>query len=330
MRIASLLTIFLTLAATPSVAQDVSNASLTQCRDLSETGNFIGSDEVLVNGKVCKVVRSSPSKMEAPVPNSGTQPSASPQSQDQTLSSAPVAPPSVPPDKGMNNSSKDLKTEVNSNSAPIGASPAQSSAATAPPVNHREVPAKRPPIAATITFVTIQNGNVAHLAPEWATKWVHKNEKKYPDVRFQTSGEPIAGARNFVIAFSASSGEVQGFQPVTHTDTSTSTSPVSGSGTVTDNYGETWNYTYNGTVTTTTTTTTHEQVPYTRTSNTLYVTGFNEQGAMVAQRWHVYSTQSGGDAYNSLGYNLGNALAAINARGHLLKAIVGDVLGKEK
>src|SRR5208283_2887332 len=104
-----------------------------------------------------------------------------------------VAPPSVPPDKGMNNSSKDLKTETNSNSAPIGASPAQSfAAATAPPVNHRDVPAKRPPVAATITFVTIQNGNVAHLAPGWATKWLHKNEKKYPGVRFQTSDKTIA------------------------------------------------------------------------------------------------------------------------------------------
>jgi len=130
---------------------------------------------------------------------------------------------------------------------------------------------------ATITFVTIQNGNVVHLMPEWAIKWVRKTEKKYPGVRFQTSAE-ATGARNFVVAFSASSAEVQGFQPVTHTDTSTSTSPVSGSGTVTDYQGGRWNYSYDGTVTTTTTTTTHEQVPYTRTSNTLYVTAFNEQG----------------------------------------------------
>jgi len=51
---------------------------------------------------------------------------------------------------------------------------------------------------------------------------------------------------------------------------------------------------------------------------------------MVAQRWHVYSTQSGGNGANALGYNLGNALGAINDRSHMLKAIVEDIAGKRK
>lgn len=178
----------------------------------------------------------------------------------------------------------------------------------------------------TITFVTVQNGQVIHLMPNWAINWVKKNEKHYSGVRFSTSEAPIAGAKNFVIAFSSSSGAVQGFQPVTHTDTSTSTSPVSGSGTVTDNEGEMWNYTYDGTVTTTTTTTTEEQVPYTQSSNTLYVTAFNDDGQMISQRWHVFSSQTGGNPYSSLGYNLGSALSAINARGHLLKKVVDDLV----
>lgn len=182
----------------------------------------------------------------------------------------------------------------------------------------------------TINFVIIQNGHPITLMPTWAIKWVKKNQKHYPGVRFSTSDPPIPGANNFVIAFSASSGAVQGFEPVTHTDTSTSTSPVSGSGTVTDNQGEMWNYTYNGTVTTTTTTTTEEQVPYTETSNTLYITGFNEQGQMVSQRWRVFSSRTGGNPYNSLGYNLGSALSAINARGHLLKKVVDDLVPRKK
>lgn len=181
----------------------------------------------------------------------------------------------------------------------------------------------------TITFVTLQNGQVAHLMPNWAINWVKKNEKHYREVRFSTSEGPVAGAKNFVIAFSASSGAVQGFEPVTHTDTSTNTSPVSGSGTVTDNQGEMWNYTYEGTVTTTTTTTSTEQVPYTETSNTLYLTGFNEQGQMVSQRWHVFSSRTGGNPYNSAGYNLGSALASINARGHLLKKVVDDLVPRK-
>lgn len=102
------------------------------------------------------------------------------------------------------------------------------------------------------------------------------------------------------------------------------------SGTITDTQGEMWNYSYYGTVTTTTTTTTHENVPYTISSNTLYVSAFDERGEMVAQRWHVYSTQSGGNSANALGYNLGNALGAINARGHMLKTVVDDLVGRGK
>jgi hypothetical protein len=181
----------------------------------------------------------------------------------------------------------------------------------------------------TINFVIIQNGHAVPLMPNWAIKWVKKNGKHYPGVRFSTSDAPIPGAKNFVIAFSASSGALQGFEPVTHTDTSTSTSPVSGSGTVTDNQGEMWNYSYNGTVTATTTTTTEEQVPYTETSNTLYVTAFNEQGQTVSQRWHVFSSRTGGNPYNSLGYNLGSALSAINAKGNLLKHVVDDVVPRK-
>jgi Bacterial SH3 domain len=191
-------------------------------------------------------------------------------------------------------------------------------------------------IATTITFVTVWNGSVVHLMPDWAIKWVNGNAKKYPHVRFQTSGGPVVGARNFVIAFSSSSAQVQGFEPVVHTDTSTSysssTGPMSGSGTITDNEGETWRYTYDGTVTydttTTTTTTRMEQAPFTRTSNAIYVTAFDQRGQVVAQRWHVYSTQSGGSTGSALGYNLGNALGAIHARSHLMKDIVKDVVGR--
>lgn len=186
------------------------------------------------------------------------------------------------------------------------------------------------PVTQTITFVTVENGQVMHVIPNWAIKWVKKNYKKYPGVRFQTTGEQVPGGENYVIAFSFSSDALNGFQPVTHTDTSTSTSPVSANGTVTDNQGNSWDYTMNGTVTTTTTTTTQENVPYTITSNTLYLTAYNGQGEMIGQRWHVYSTQSGGDPYSGLGYNLGNALAAIHAKSHLLQHTINDLVGKPK
>ncbi|MFZ0431745.1 MAG: hypothetical protein WAL86_03550 [Candidatus Acidiferrales bacterium] len=318
MKKAILLAILLPLAATASFAQDNANAVLTQCRDLADAGNFVGPDEVLVNGKVCKVQKTAPTEMQdTSAGNHLETPSATataPPMQTQTPGTSTVATSSDPPNSNRDDGAKSVQPVAYRRSATTSQKPAVT---------------PNSPIA-TVTFITIQNGNVVHLMPDWAIKWVRKNEKKYPGVRFQTSDKPVAGAKNFVVAFSASSAELQGFQPVTHTDTSTDTSPMSGNGTVTDNQGEMWNYTYNGTVTTTTTTTTDEQVPYTRTSNTLYVTAFNEQGETVAQRWHVYSTQSGGDSANALGYNLGNALGAINARGHMLKTIVDDLVGKGK
>lgn len=308
MRELTLLALLLASGAT-SFAQDNTSMILTQCRDLAEAGNFVGSDEVVVNGKVCKVQKITPAKVQSPMTDTN------PQASVPAPAQAPPQIPATSPVAGSGDANPKRIVQPEPDSATTLTTPQKAAVA---------------PNTATVTFITVQNGNVVHLMPEWAIKWVRKNEKKYPGVRFQTSDHTVAGTRNFVVAFSASSAELQGFQPVTHTDTATSTSPVSGSGTVTDYQGGMWNYTYNGTVTTTTTTTTHEQVPYTRSSNTLYVTAFNDRGEMVAQRWHVYSTQSGGDSSNALGYNLGNALAAINARGHMLKTIVDDLVGKGK
>lgn len=161
----------------------------------------------------------------------------------------------------------------------------------------------------------------------WIGNWVRKNGQKYPDICF--SQTPMQGRENYLLTLSQSAGYLTGFDPVVRTNTSTSTSPVSGSGTATDNYGGMWNYTYNGTVTTTTTTTTNENVPYTINSNTLFANAYDERGNLVSRRFHVYSTKSGGDSADSLGYNLGNALAAINARGRLIDSVVKDIEGKK-
>ncbi len=176
----------------------------------------------------------------------------------------------------------------------------------------------------TISFaVAGHSGGVESYVPSWVQKWVNKNAKKYPDILF--TQEKGVGNNSYLIVFSDSPQSLSGFEPVTHTYTDTSTSPISGSGTVTDYSGDRWNYTYSGTVTTTTTTRTTDNEAYTIQSNTLYATAFDSHGGTVSKHWHVYSTKSGGNAYNSLGYNLGNALAAINARGRLLGDVAKDI-----
>ena len=180
------------------------------------------------------------------------------------------------------------------------------------------------PLRATVTFVTVENGQVLHVLQKWAGTWVMKNMEKYPGVKFQMSG-PASGENNYVIAFSFSSNALNGFQPVTHTDTSSSTSNISGGGTVTDNYGNSWDYTMNGQADTSTTTTTTTNEAYTRTYNGVYLTAYDAKGEIIGQERHVYSTQAGGNQGTALGYNMGNAFGAIHAKDHLMEAILKDI-----
>jgi len=180
------------------------------------------------------------------------------------------------------------------------------------------------PLRATVTFVTVENGQVLKVAPKWALTWLGKNMEKYPSVDFGTSGH-TNGEENYVIAFSFSSNALNGFQPVTHTNTSTSTSNISGGGAVTDNYGNSWDYTMNGQADTSTTTTTTTNEAYTRTYNGVYLTAYDAKGEIIGQERHVYSTQAGGNQGTALGYNMGNAFGAIHAKDHLMEAILKDI-----
>jgi YD repeat-containing protein len=87
-----------------------------------------------------------------------------------------------------------------------------------------------------------------------------------------------------------------------------------------------WNYTYNGTVTTITTSTAQLNLPYTDTSNTLYLYGYDQQGKSISQRWRTITTRQGGDGANTLGYNLGATLSAIHFKEHLLRSVLTDIL----
>lgn len=64
--------VFLTVG-TLSLAQE-KTADPSQCRSLADAGNFVGPDEVLVNGMVCKVLKTTPSR--APVKDEKAPPSA--------------------------------------------------------------------------------------------------------------------------------------------------------------------------------------------------------------------------------------------------------------
>lgn len=324
MKNGTLLTIFLALIATATSAQDNPNTTLTQCRDLAETGNFVGPDEVLVSGKVCKVSKTPPPKPEPPPAANQQQTPLPKQASTTPAANASVESPSTSPNSSASSLASVATPVAVSTSPPPSASPVPPASRVEPTSS----PAAQPACAKNVSFGIFENGHMFVTEPNWVAHWVHKNQKHYASICF--SQNPMAGTANFLMVLSNSSQSFSGFDPVVHTSTATDTTPVSGSGTVTDNYGGTWNYTYDGTVTTTTTTTTHENVPYTLDSNSLYIYTFDEHGSLVSRRWKTLTTKQGGDPYNTLGYNLGAALSAINFKGGLLKSAVRDVCGSKK
>ncbi len=179
-----------------------------------------------------------------------------------------------------------------------------------------------------ISFAVAEGGQVTSRVPTFAQKWINKNQKKYKGICF--SQNPNPQAENFVVVFSTSQSAFNGIYPTvkTYTNTNTNLTPISGSGTITSNYGSTWNYTYQGTLTTTTTTTTtvQQNLPYTDTSTSIYANVYNQNGAIISQRWRTMTTRQGGETYNTLGYNLGAALAAIHIKERLLKDAINDAI----
>jgi hypothetical protein len=175
----------------------------------------------------------------------------------------------------------------------------------------------------TVTFGSLDGGQMSTVAPSFAAKWVEKNYKKYPALCFAQS--PSADTSNILLVVSRAQNAYNGFYPTTRTSTATNTSPTYGSGTVTDNYGGMWNYTYSGTVTTTTTTTSQVNLPYTDTTQNLYIYVYDSTGTLLSRHERSLTTRQGGDGANTLGYNLGAALGAIHLREGLLKEAVASV-----
>ena len=174
-----------------------------------------------------------------------------------------------------------------------------------------------------ISFAVAENGQVSPRVPDFAQKWIQKNQKNYPGLCF--SQDPNPSAINFLLVFSTEQTSFNGIYPTVKTNIQTNTTPISGNGTITDNSGGFWNYTYDGTVTSTTTTTIHENLPYTDTTRGIYLNAYSQHGTLITSGTREVTTRQGGDAYNSLGYNLVTALSAIHIKERLLKEVVNRI-----
>lgn len=235
--------------------------------------------------------------------------------------------PSVPGKFGnpehISTQTSELPTSSSPSNSPVGpVLRAETNPAIAPP-SDRQTSQNSGGCGKNISFAVAAGGQIVSRAPQFTQKWIEKNQKKYVGLCFSQTPNPQA--TNYVLVFSTSRSSFNGIFPTVVTSTSTNSSPISGSGTITSNSGSIWNYTYEGTETTTTTTATQENLPYTDTTSTLYVNAYRRNGALVSQRWRSITTRQGGEGANTLGYNLGAALAAIHIKERLLKDSVEDV-----
>ena len=178
----------------------------------------------------------------------------------------------------------------------------------------------------SITFAVAANGSLNYRLPNVSPKWFSKAQEKFPNICFsQMSQHPEIAGEHYLIVLSMERSAFNGLYPVYRTTTETTTNPTSGTGTITDNTGSTWNYTYNGTLSTTTTTTSQNNLPYTDTTVGLYAIAYDEHGVQIGSAERSETSRQGGDAANSVGYNLGARLMSIHIKEHLLNEIVSRV-----
>jgi len=176
------------------------------------------------------------------------------------------------------------------------------------------------PCTKNVSSAVVRSTGVEPLFPDFVTHWWKKNAKNYPGVCL--SSKPSSTARNYLMVFSTSESYYSGLMPTTHTYTSASSTTLSANGSATDQYGNHWNYTATGDAQTTTTTTVNENVPYTDRSVGLFVKTYDSNGRIIRSDEHLYRSRTGGDTYNTAGYNIGSSLSNINAKGRMLRSAV--------
>ena len=177
----------------------------------------------------------------------------------------------------------------------------------------------------SVTFAVATNGSLVYRLPNVSPKWFDNAQKKFPSLCFAQHDAVPSSVEHYLIVLSTQSNAFNGLYPVYQTKVSTTSGPTSGNGTVTDSQGSTWNYSYQGNFSSTTTTTEQANLPYTDTTVGLFATAYNENGTPIASARRTETSRQGGDAANTLGYNIGARLSSIHIKEHLLDEIVGRV-----
>jgi hypothetical protein len=143
----------------------------------------------------------------------------------------------------------------------------------------------QPGCSRIVSLGTMERDRLVLATPDWAVKWLEKNQKRFPGVCFADA--PLASVPNYLFVFftSAPPASQPGLAAKVSVPAAVNTSSGSSGGTFTLNFGSTWHYTYDNAATTTVTTAWTEKVMQSQLGQTLYATAYSEQGIPISQHW---------------------------------------------
>jgi hypothetical protein len=143
----------------------------------------------------------------------------------------------------------------------------------------------QPGCSRIVSLGTMERDRLVLATPDWAVKWLEKNQKRFPGVCFADA--PLASVPNYLFVFFTSAPPASQPGLAAKVSVPAVANPSSGSsgGTFTLNFGSTWHYTYDNAATTTVTTAWTEKVMQSQLGQMLYATAYSQQGIPISQHW---------------------------------------------
>jgi hypothetical protein len=181
----------------------------------------------------------------------------------------------------------------------------------------------RPGCTRIVSLGSMERDRLVLATPDWAMKWLEKNQKRFSGVCFADS--PLVGIPNYLIVFFTVAPPSSQAGLAANALVSTSAPSESSGGTFTTSYGSTWHYSYDNAATTTVTTALTENVPHSQPAQTLFATAYTEQGIPISQHWPGPAKGHEKETKDSRGRKHDVVPAAVLIMSDLLGEIMADL-----
>src|SRR5919108_1877095 len=159
--------------------------------------------------------------------------------------------------------------------------------------------------------------------PDWALKWLEKNQRRFPGICFSDSLMP--GAKNYLVVFYMSASPAAGVGALKNVSAPGEIASGSGMGGFTTSYGSTWHYTHERTVTTTITSASAEKAPHNQPATLMYATAYSEQGVPVSHHLPAAVTKQVKETPHKAGKKEDAELPEFHAMSGLLGQMIEEI-----